>query len=138
MKESCRPIPLNVWLKILGIVMRNVEGADIKEEDQVIIVDGCKGNDNVASERGTVIGVIDHHLGVKPDDVDFLDIRSEYGASSTIIALYLQENGIVPTPDVATALAIGIHVDTGSLRRRPGEPSRIPHYLMRKTFMIDF
>ena len=110
--------PIERMVKDLGIVMRNAEGADIKEEDQVIIIDGCKGNDNVASERGTVIGVIDHHLGTKPDDVDFLDIRSEYGASSTIMALYLQENGIVPTPDVATALAIGIHVDTGSLRRR--------------------
>ncbi len=110
--------PIGRMVKDLGIVMQKTGEINLKKKDGIILIDGCKGNENVTNDTGKVLAVIDHHLGKEPADVPFLDIRSDYGASSTIISHYLKESGVVLTPYVATALSIGIHVDTGSLRRR--------------------
>lgn len=110
--------PVESMVRNLGIVMKNIDNIDLEDSGKIIIVDGCKGNNNVANERAPVIGVIDHHLGESPDNVPFLDIRTDYGSSSTIIASYLKAHKIKITSQVATALAVGIHVDTNSFKRR--------------------
>jgi nanoRNase/pAp phosphatase (c-di-AMP/oligoRNAs hydrolase) len=45
------------------------------------------------------------------------DIRSDLGATSTILTEYLQAAGIEPTPPLATALFYGIKTDTMGLSR---------------------
>lgn len=110
--------PVERMVKDLGIVMKNVDEVALHDDVQIIIVDGCAGNENITNQRGKIVGVIDHHLGGDAEDVAFVDIRPDYGSCSTIVALYIQENDIKLIPAVATALAIGLHVDTNSLRRR--------------------
>lgn len=110
--------PVESMVSDLGIVMRRIDDIDIKSDDSVIIVDGCRGNENVSLQRGTIAAVIDHHEGKYPDGVPFVDVRSDYGSCSTIVALYIQEQNCTIVPRVATALAIGIHIDTDSFRRR--------------------
>ena len=57
----------------------------------------------------------DHHLGQQGDiPVTQLHI-SQVGATTTLIAESLQQQQIQLTPAEATAMALGIHVDTGSL-----------------------
>ena len=60
--------------------------------------------------------VIDHHP-IRPDTrrCTFTDIRSRYGATSTILYEYLKEAGIEPDPPLATALLYGIRSDTQDL-----------------------
>lgn len=86
-------------------------------EHKIIIVDGCKGNKNVTDLVGDEIAVIDHHQVEKPDDVPFADIRPDNGACSTIMYSYYEKYGIQVPRNVATAMMIGINMDTALLTR---------------------
>lgn len=61
------------------------------------------------------IEVFDHHLD-NTSDIPVTQIHTEnVGAITTYIAELLQQQNITLTPFEATAMALGIHVDTGSL-----------------------
>ncbi|NPV00868.1 MAG: recombinase RecJ [Brevinematales bacterium] len=91
---------------------------EIFEHDYIVIVDGCKGNKNVTDLPGDEIAVIDHHLVSNPESVKFTDIRPHYGSCSTIIASYYHELDEIIPRDIATALYIGLEVDTALLTRK--------------------
>ena len=61
------------------------------------------------------IEVFDHHVDLE-SDISATEIHTEaVGAISTYITELLQQQNITLTPFEATAIALGIHVDTGSL-----------------------
>jgi nanoRNase/pAp phosphatase (c-di-AMP/oligoRNAs hydrolase) len=64
--------------------------------------------------------VIDHHDVRSPDNVSFVDIRSSYGACATLIWDYWRDAGADVPRTVATALMIGINMDTALLTRQVG------------------
>ena len=101
----------------LEIDIQHCEYHRMTESHKIIIVDGCKGNKNVTDLIGDEIAVIDHHLVEKPDDVPFADIRSDYGACSTIIYSYFRKAGVEVPRNAATAMMIGINMDTALLTR---------------------
>lgn len=101
----------------LGIEIKHCSSHEIKEEHLIIIVDGCKGNKNVTDIIGDEIAVIDHHQVSRPDDVPFADIRPDYGACSSIIYSYYRDLNINISQNTATALMIGINMDTALLTR---------------------
>jgi nanoRNase/pAp phosphatase (c-di-AMP/oligoRNAs hydrolase) len=92
--------------------MRHISQYDMNERDKVIIVDGCKGNNNVTDLIGDEVAVIDHHEVSAPEDVPYSDIRSECGACATIIFSYFRELDIPVPRDAATAMMVGITMDT--------------------------
>ncbi|MBU4334717.1 MAG: DHH family phosphoesterase [Candidatus Omnitrophica bacterium] len=110
--------PVETMIEALEIKIKNIDEINIRDKDKIIIVDGCKGNKNVTNQNGEIVAIIDHHQDEAPDDVPYIDIRSDYGSCSTIVAIYLKEENINLNTSVATALAIGIHIDTNSFRRR--------------------
>ena len=58
------------------------------------------------------LAVIDHHRPAGPPfRVPHRDIRAALGATSTIAASYLMEEGIKPSPDLATALIYALRSD---------------------------
>ncbi|AFY33004.1 CBS domain-containing protein [Calothrix sp. PCC 7507] len=59
--------------------------------------------------------VYDHHLGQEPDFPTTQLSVSPVGASTTLIVEQLQQQQISLTPAESTVMALGIHVDTGSL-----------------------
>jgi len=61
--------------------------------------------------------VIDHHPVTEGWDADFIDIRPEYGAVSTMMVEYLRAAGIRPSVALATALFYGIKVDTQNFEK---------------------
>ena len=87
-------------------------------KDAIIIVDGCKGSKNVSDLPGDEIAVIDHHDVKIPDNVPFVDIRPECGACATLIHGYFRDAGVEIDKEVATALMIGINMDTALLTRQ--------------------
>jgi nanoRNase/pAp phosphatase (c-di-AMP/oligoRNAs hydrolase) len=101
----------------LSITAVSKEKAGLNDDSLIIIVDGCKYNRNVTDLVGREIAVIDHHQVDTPDDVDYVDIRPEYGSCSTIISEYYQELGIPFTRNTATALLIGLNIDTANMTR---------------------
>jgi len=108
---------LFVMIDSLKIEIKNIKEYDMKAEDKIVIVDGCKGNKNVTDLIGDEVGVIDHHQVQKAEDVPFNDIRSNYGACSSIIFSYFYENNITIPKNAASALLIGINMDTSLLTR---------------------
>lgn len=63
--------------------------------------------------------VIDHHqwVSAEMDRVQWVDIRTEIGATACIVYLYLEAMGIEPDAQLATAIFYGIQTDTRSLTR---------------------
>ncbi|MEH2072961.1 MAG: CBS domain-containing protein [Nostoc sp.] len=59
--------------------------------------------------------VYDHHLGQESDIAATRSHISSVGATTTLIVEQLQQQEISLTPTEATVMALGIHVDTGSL-----------------------
>ena len=74
---------------------------------------------DVIRREGVEVTLFDHHLAAGEPSPEWVSpgchVRSEDGALSTTMVSILAERGLDPTPTEATALALGIHEDTGSL-----------------------
>ena len=101
----------------LGLVLYDVDDLPFVSEDEIILVDGQKGNVNLEELIGNEIACIDHHPMQDTDSYRFYDIR-EVGACATVIAEYFFENEIPVSEKVATALVYGIKMDTANLMRQ--------------------
>jgi nanoRNase/pAp phosphatase (c-di-AMP/oligoRNAs hydrolase) len=62
--------------------------------------------------------IIDHHPVSGQWDADFVDIRPEYGATSSMAVEYLRAAGMKPSVALATALFYGIKVDTQNFEQK--------------------
>lgn len=108
--------------------------ADVRFESgtQVALVDTQPGRINNSLPEGvTPTVVIDHHPAyAEYPGVPFLDLRDEYGATSTILTEYLRESRLEPDPKIATALFYGINAETQDLGRE-ATPADVEasHYL---------
>lgn len=112
---------LTKMIEVLQIKISKYEEFNICKEDKIIIVDGCKGNSNVDDLNGEEILVIDHHEVKDPENIKYVDIRKNYGSCSTIIYTYYKELEKNISKDVATALMIGLNMDTAHLSRGVSE-----------------
>jgi nanoRNase/pAp phosphatase (c-di-AMP/oligoRNAs hydrolase) len=83
-----------------------------------VIVDGNPANANARETTLYLAGVIDHHGNSALPECPFVDIRGDYGSCSTLIADYWKEAGLSPGGDIATALLMGLEMDTDFLSRR--------------------
>lgn len=106
-------------LTYLNIDLVSVAEIEFSEKTLVALVDTQPGRANNSLPDGFVpTAVIDHHpaYGEYPG-VSFLDLRSEYGATSTILSEYLRDAHVAVDPKVATALFYGIAAETQDLGR---------------------
>jgi nanoRNase/pAp phosphatase (c-di-AMP/oligoRNAs hydrolase) len=104
----------------LKIDVRRVRGEDLADFPILILVDTQprSGNNALTSKRRAQV-VIDHHTPPKRGmwQADLVDVRPEYGATSTILYEYLMAAKIKPDARLATALHYGIRSDTQDLGR---------------------
>jgi tRNA nucleotidyltransferase (CCA-adding enzyme) len=61
------------------------------------------------------ITIYDHHIDAEPDIAATHRYVEAIGSTTALIVEQLQAAALVPTPVEATVMALGIHVDTGSL-----------------------
>ena len=101
----------------LGLNLFDVDDLPIQADDEIILIDGQKGNVNLEELAGEEIACIDHHPMQDTDSYRFFDIR-KVGACATLIAMYFLENNIPVNQKVATALVYGIKMDTANLMRQ--------------------
>ncbi len=101
----------------LEIEIASVTEANIPADAQLIVVDGFAGNSNMTGISGHLAGVIDHHPPPWRPDCAFVDIRTGYGACSTILFEYYRDAGAEMNDRVATALLMGIMMDTAFMTR---------------------
>jgi nanoRNase/pAp phosphatase (c-di-AMP/oligoRNAs hydrolase) len=92
---------------------------DLRQSVPIALVDTQPGaGNNALPPKSTAAIVIDHHPWLEATAAaDFADIRSDLGATSTILTEYLQAAGIEPMSSLATALFYGIKTDTMGLSR---------------------
>ncbi|MGE5296852.1 MAG: DHH family phosphoesterase [Solirubrobacterales bacterium] len=106
-------------VKYLGLNLRSYAEIDYGKYDLVAMVDTQPWSGNNSLPEGILPDiVIDHHpIRRQTRTVGFTDIRSGYGAASTILVEYLIEAGITPETPLATALLYGIRSDTQDFGR---------------------
>lgn len=104
-------------VRLLNARLIHISQVALSQFDRFVIVDSQPDHhDRLAAF--TADAVIDHHPGGKAVITGYADIRPEYGATSTMMIEYLKAARIVPAMKLATALYLGIKVDTGNFERR--------------------
>jgi nanoRNase/pAp phosphatase (c-di-AMP/oligoRNAs hydrolase) len=98
--------------------LRRLTAADLRKLP-ILLVDTQPGaGNNALQAQATSLAVIDHHPWREASaTAAYADVRPELGATSTIVAEYLQAAGIEPPTQLATALFYGIKTDTMGLSR---------------------
>ena len=101
----------------LKIPIERLHTLPVKEFTKKVLVDS-QPNHLVCFEKMRFNAVIDHHPVTTGWDADFIDIRPEYGAASSIMLEYLRAAGIKPSVALATALFYGVKVDTQNFQKQ--------------------
>jgi nanoRNase/pAp phosphatase (c-di-AMP/oligoRNAs hydrolase) len=106
-------------LDYLRLNTRELEGLDLDRFDRLGMVDAQPGAGNVKFDPSVRLDVvIDHHpIRRETRSARFTDVRSRYGATSTMLFEYLQAAQIEIPTRLATAMAYGIRSDTQDLGR---------------------
>jgi nanoRNase/pAp phosphatase (c-di-AMP/oligoRNAs hydrolase) len=106
-------------VKYLDLNLHVLDPTELDRYDLLAMVDTQPDTGNNALPAGTLPHVVvDHHpMKRVTRSVPFTDVRSGYGATSTILYEYFVESGIRPDVQVATALVQGIRSDTQDLGR---------------------
>jgi len=107
------------FVNLLDLELRRFDpGESIAEFDAVALVDHSRPGVNDQLPEDTPIAiVIDHHPSEAAVIGDIVDVRSDVGATSTILTSYLRQFTVDPGEAVATALLYGIRVDTKDFTR---------------------
>jgi len=101
------------FVNLLGVSMLRFDEAGLETYDVIGFVDHSqKGANNPVSEDAVIDFVIDHHPPDNGVDATVVDVREEFGATTTILVEYLRELSITPETDIATALLFAIRAET--------------------------
>ncbi|WP_135820053.1 DHH family phosphoesterase [Halostella litorea] len=93
-------------------------GDDVSVFGGIALVDHSQPGVNDQLPEGTPVDVvIDHHPPRAPVEAKFVDLRSDVGATSTLLTGYLRQFGVGIDRTVATALLYGIRIDTADFSR---------------------
>jgi nanoRNase/pAp phosphatase (c-di-AMP/oligoRNAs hydrolase) len=116
-------------VQLLGISLTPLAELNIEDYNRKALVDSQPShNDLLGICRYDLI--IDHHPREPDTKARLVDIRPQYGATSTIMTEYLREARIKPSLKLATALYYGIKTDTANFERPAVEADvRAFHYL---------
>jgi nanoRNase/pAp phosphatase (c-di-AMP/oligoRNAs hydrolase) len=106
-------------IKYLSLKTRDLAELDLERFDRLCMVDAQPGAGNVSFDSSIRLDVvIDHHpIRRETRSARFTDVRSRYGATSSILYEYLKAADIEIPPPVATAMVYGIRSDTQDLGR---------------------
>jgi nanoRNase/pAp phosphatase (c-di-AMP/oligoRNAs hydrolase) len=110
-------------VNLLELDLQNVESEDALDGYAgVALVDHSRPGVNDGLDPNTEVDVvIDHHPPRAPVEARYVDLRSDVGATSTLLASHLKRLGMTPDRTVATALLYGIRVDTRDFTREVSE-----------------
>ena len=106
-------------VNLLDLNLRQLDpDADVSEYGGVALVDHSRPGVNDGLPTDTAVDVvIDHHPPRAPVEASFVDLHHEVGATSTLLADYLDRLDVDPTRTVATAMLFGLRVDTNDFVR---------------------
>jgi nanoRNase/pAp phosphatase (c-di-AMP/oligoRNAs hydrolase) len=126
-------------VRYLGRPLRQLTNSDLHQAEAVALVDTQPGagNNPLPLDHSPVI-VVDHHPRQEwTAAASFADVRSDVGASSTILTEYLQAAGIEPASPLATALFYGIKTDTMGLGRGASPADATAYFYLQPRIEVD-
>jgi len=94
--------------------------SDLEDYSAIALVDTQPGAGNNSLPIEFVPDIVfDHHhpLRDRTNEVKYLEVRPEIGATASLVYQYLEAAGIMPDPVLATAIFYGIEADTRGLSR---------------------
>jgi nanoRNase/pAp phosphatase (c-di-AMP/oligoRNAs hydrolase) len=105
-------------IRVLRLKVSPLSDADFKPGTDFALVDTQPrtGNNSFPANRKAAV-VIDHHALRKTTKADFMDVRTDYGATATMLTEYLIASNLEISQDLATALSYGISSETQDLGR---------------------
>lgn len=126
-------------VRYLGHPLRRLAGWNLRQPVPIALVDTQPGaGNNALPPNSTAAIVIDHHPRQEATAAAaFADVRSDVGATSTILTEYLQASGLEPTPPLATALFYGIKTDTMGLGRNAGPRDTAAYFYLQSRIDVD-
>jgi nanoRNase/pAp phosphatase (c-di-AMP/oligoRNAs hydrolase) len=104
------------FIRLVKVAQKNARHIKASKITKWAIVDSQPDHHEVFMKYPIDI-IIDHHPVGKVHNALFVDIREDYGATSTILTEYLRAAKIRPAPRLATALFYGIKTDTDNFVR---------------------
>ncbi|NHN58211.1 MULTISPECIES: DHH family phosphoesterase [Halorussus] len=108
------------FVNLLELDLRNLEPEEFDPDEfgGIALVDHSRPgiNDQLPPDTAVDI-VVDHHPPKEAPEAAFVDLRSDVGATSTLLAEHVQRLGIELDEAVATGLLYGIRVDTKDFSR---------------------
>ena len=113
-------------VRTLGLSFSHLRHLSLKKYARFALVDTQPktGNNQLPHDVVPEV-VIDHHPVRKATKAaPFVDVRSDYGATATIVGEYLLAAGLEPTRHLATALVYAIRSETLDFRREAAGPDR--------------
>lgn len=118
------------FIHSMGYLFNMADPGDIDFSDThtLVLVDTRQksrltGVSRLLDKEDLEIHIYDHHPK-GPDDVPaHLEKSEDYGATTTILSEILKEKDIVPTPEEATVMALGIYEDTGMFTHSSTTPA---------------
>ncbi len=103
-------------INLLKLDQKHIRKLKPQNFTKFAVVDSQPSHNDLLSKYSYDI-IIDHHPFVSQSQATFLEIKEEYGATSSILTEYLRASGIKPSPRLATALFYGIKTDTDNFVR---------------------
>lgn len=108
----------------LGLMLVPMRLLDLDRFGTIAMVDSQPGTGNNSLPQHARIDIIlDHHplQGDSHRRGRFVDVRPEYGSTSTLLLEYIRAAELPITKELATAILLGIKSDTRELERSAGE-----------------
>jgi nanoRNase/pAp phosphatase (c-di-AMP/oligoRNAs hydrolase) len=103
------------FVNLLGIELVSKQDIEFDDYDTVALVDYAKGGEPEVDEVDILLDHYEHEDG--PVAAEFVDVRPNVSATSTILTKYIQELDLTLEQEVATALLYGIRAETLDFRR---------------------
>ncbi|MDX2480045.1 MAG: CBS domain-containing protein [Desulfuromusa sp.] len=100
--------------------VKRISDIDLDEVDRLILVDVHSADRigqfaDIIKKPDLDIHIYDHHPADEQSVCGQVEFIQEVGATTTIMTQLLMERDIVPTPDEATMMMLGLYEDTGHL-----------------------
>lgn len=119
-------------VRTLGIKLSHLRHLNLKQYKHFALVDTQPrtGNNSLPEDLVPTL-VIDHHPARRAtSQVPLADLRTDYGATATIVAEYLLASGLTPSKPGATAMVYAIRSETQDFARESPGPDKAIYDLM--------
>jgi len=104
-------------VNLLNIEMLRGDEANFEEYDKFALVDSSGPGVNNSIPPDLKISIIIDHHPAENVNAEYVDLRSNVGATATILTGYIQDLKVTPTKSLSTALFFGIQTETEGFKK---------------------